>query len=222
MARQYPEAARSKQIGGAALIRCKLDKKGVPRGCLVLAETPAMADFGAASVKISDRFKAAAPKKGEPSLEGRAVRIPIVWTTLGGARPETAWYVGDAASLVTVATSDQPGGFICASASQPKRRCLNHPFKWTARPTFNEVVDVIQGAGQTSGLAQLNCAVAQDGSLIGCVTMGNIGEPAKAAMLALAPTFKVPARANDGTAASAGRVFVTFDWAVLSAVYVRD
>ena len=75
--RVYPRAAQSARMSGSAEIGCKVLATGRLTECQVLAEQPAGWDFGAAALKLSERFRMKPTTRDGAPTAGGSVRIPI-------------------------------------------------------------------------------------------------------------------------------------------------
>jgi TonB family protein len=73
----YPPEAVKAGIGGAATISCVVSVEGRLTDCKVLDETPAQAGFGAAALKLSERFQMKPMSRDGHPVSGGMVRIPI-------------------------------------------------------------------------------------------------------------------------------------------------
>jgi TonB family protein len=219
VARAYPQRALQAALSGRALLQCRVRQNGTLTRCIVMAESPTGSDFGATSLKLSSKFALKPAAEAEPSLEGRLVRIPMVWRLRDGAAvPAPSYQVGGGATLVTVLPAGQEaaGSIACATAAEPGRRCGLHPFEWVDSPTLDESAQAILRTHQASGLSQLNCLAGAEGALSDCKLAGDVPDAAREAMLAFVPKLKAPVAAEDGTPLSSGRVIIIFDWASLS------
>lgn len=79
MARVYPDRAASNGIRGRATINCGVTARGALTQCRVVSETPEGEDFGAASLKLADKFRMS-PISGDcQSAEGASVTLPLMW-----------------------------------------------------------------------------------------------------------------------------------------------
>ncbi|MFT4252175.1 MAG: TonB family protein [Caulobacter sp.] len=77
MARYYPDKAQRLEIGGSAIIRCKVGEAGRLTDCEVLKEAPEGIGFGKAALLLSREFEMTPPP---PELVGvKDVTIPITF-----------------------------------------------------------------------------------------------------------------------------------------------
>jgi len=82
--RYYPPAAKERGTEGRATQDCVVTVSGTLRECRVVSETPAGQGFGAASIKISSRFKMRPQTSDGQPVGGAHVAVPIRWTLTGG------------------------------------------------------------------------------------------------------------------------------------------
>jgi len=83
----YPEDARTKGIGGRAILNCDVIEGGGLGGCSVVSEDPASLGFGAAALKIVSAFKMTLwSDEGLPTV-GANIRVPIVFRMGDDAPP---------------------------------------------------------------------------------------------------------------------------------------
>ena len=76
MARTYPRAAEDHGVSrGKATLRCKLTDNGYLTACSVVSESPEGFGFGAAALRLADRFRL------KDEAEGSEIDIPITWFT---------------------------------------------------------------------------------------------------------------------------------------------
>lgn len=76
-AKVYPGAALQRHIDGRAILQCKIAEQGRLDQCVSVAESPSGEGFGAASLRITDRFQMRTDTHDEPPVVGRFVRIPV-------------------------------------------------------------------------------------------------------------------------------------------------
>jgi hypothetical protein len=214
MAGAYPD--NTHQASGRATLQCRVKADGRLTGCKVLAETPAGLGFGKATVTLGRYFRMEPIGQDGKPVGGKLVRIPIVWRLPSGDTSPLSYAVGDGANLVTIADRSALKDFACPSSKDAQRRCVSHPIVWESRPTLDDTAPAVLAVGQAEGVSQLNCGTAPDGALTDCRAVGDVPEKARAAMLAFTPLFKAPAAAVDGTTLTAGRLFISFDWATLT------
>ncbi|WP_374468372.1 TonB family protein [Phenylobacterium sp.] len=73
----YPPQAAAQNLGGLALITCRVNGEGRLERCALLKEDPAGAGFGEAALRLSDRFRMTTTASDGASTAGAEVRIPI-------------------------------------------------------------------------------------------------------------------------------------------------
>lgn len=77
----YPPAAMKAGLSGAATLGCKVSAEGRLSDCKVEREAPAEAGFGAAALKLSERFQMKPLSRDGQPVSGGVVRIPFRFTT---------------------------------------------------------------------------------------------------------------------------------------------
>ena len=78
LARHYPR--QTERAGGTATVDCVIDAWGRLQDCVVVAESPAGAGFGVATLQLTRKFRSAPTDQTGAPVEGRRVRIPMRWT----------------------------------------------------------------------------------------------------------------------------------------------
>jgi TonB family protein len=73
----YPPEAVKAGVDGAATIGCAVSLEGRLTDCKVLDEAPAQAGFGAAALKLSERFQMKPMTRDGHPVSGGKIRIPI-------------------------------------------------------------------------------------------------------------------------------------------------
>jgi TonB family protein len=73
----YPPEAVKANVDGAATIACAVSLEGRLTDCKVLDEAPAQAGFGAAALKLSERFQMKPMSRDGQPVAGGKIRIPI-------------------------------------------------------------------------------------------------------------------------------------------------
>lgn len=76
MAALFPAKAKAAGVGGTVDLTCDV-RDGRPHDCAVLKETPSGYGFGFAARKVGERMRV-----GDPSLNGKEVRIPVTFDPL--------------------------------------------------------------------------------------------------------------------------------------------
>jgi TonB family protein len=75
----YPPTAVAAGKGGAVLLECQVQKEGSLGSCKVQIEDPVGLEFGAAALELAPLFKMAPMTAEGVAVEGRTVRIPILF-----------------------------------------------------------------------------------------------------------------------------------------------
>ena len=92
----YPAHAQRREIGGKAVIHCRVADDGGLRDCQVVEEAPRGEDFGVAALALSQKFRMIPPDG--PTPRPIEVSVPIIFKIPGhearpvavGPRPGTA------------------------------------------------------------------------------------------------------------------------------------
>lgn len=170
----YPPQAAAARQGGKALLNCAVDVEGKANDCLVVSETPADQDFGAAALSLSPlmaftpEFRCGKPVPtrvtipinfSPPSAPKAAGVMPELTAQLLGRRLAVAMGFGDSAEAQMVAYGNTLGGSKPIPAEQ--RRAVYEIIKAT-RPKARQVM--VEAAGvilaREMPLADLETAVA--------------------------------------------------------------
>lgn len=77
LARAYPAKALRDGFGGRGTITCRVTAKGNLKACVV--EDESSPGFGQAVLEVAYYFRMAPVTLGGKPVEGRTVRIPLVW-----------------------------------------------------------------------------------------------------------------------------------------------
>ena len=77
--RLYPSRAVRSRTSGAAVVLCRVTATGTLASCRILAEKPETEGFGQATVEAAARFRMRSTARDGRPVEGRYVRIPVVW-----------------------------------------------------------------------------------------------------------------------------------------------
>lgn len=80
MARFYPDRASRNGIHGKTAMTCRVTSRGSLTACEIVSETPEGEDFGAATLKVADKFRMRPMTDDCVSVEGATVRIPLIWS----------------------------------------------------------------------------------------------------------------------------------------------
>ena len=59
---------------------CRVTSRGSLTACEIVSETPEGEDFGAATLKMVDKFRMRPMTDDCVSVEGATVRIPLIWS----------------------------------------------------------------------------------------------------------------------------------------------
>lgn len=173
-----PPKAKAGKTTGFATLQCKLRKDGRLGNCDTLTEEPKGYGFGAAARGLSAKFRGPSTDSAGKSVEGGVVQLRFTFA------PETL----DAASPL-----------------------IGKP-DWTAMPAATDFVapEAAVKAGVLKARVVMTCTVAADGGLTNCSTLTE--EPAgygyAAAMLKLAPGFRLSLWSTEGLPTIGGRVDV--------------
>jgi TonB family protein len=88
MAKYYPPSAIAKGVQGRVLLFCDVKADGTLTNCSVLAEWPASAGFGAASIKLASVFRMKPKTFDGQSVGGAQISIPIAWRLAPAPNPQ--------------------------------------------------------------------------------------------------------------------------------------
>lgn len=75
----YPKRALRRELGGRAVITCKVDAEGMLAGCSILNEEPAGEGFGDAALALAPLFRMRSQTPNCEPSEGATVTIPFTW-----------------------------------------------------------------------------------------------------------------------------------------------
>lgn len=78
-ARFYPPDALERGIAGHATMKCRFKSDGTLTDCDIVEETPRARGFGAATLRLAQKFQAAPTTDEGEAIEGITVTIPIGW-----------------------------------------------------------------------------------------------------------------------------------------------
>lgn len=76
-AQHYPDWALSFGVEGRTVLHCEVRMDGFLTNCVVEEETPAGWGFGAAGLRLTEKFRAAPTTADGQQIRGASVRIPI-------------------------------------------------------------------------------------------------------------------------------------------------
>ncbi|MBO9709339.1 MAG: hypothetical protein J7521_14130 [Caulobacter sp.] len=219
----YPPVARAQNKGGWAVVACRALASGGLAGCKVAVEAPADLGFGAAARRMAAQtFTLKSTDAEGVPVDGGWVSLPIVFQPAAkGVIPPLTFAAGQPAMLVTElpAGETSPRAFSCPAADRPSATCVTRPIQWKAWPDVETAAAALRAAGQTSGVATLDCVVGEAGRLTDCQADGDLTPAGKAAILRLSTAFAAPPQALDGTPTRGARVASVFDWATLLKTY---
>lgn len=217
----YPQKAQSPQKGGWAVVSCRAKADGALETCKIAAEAPAGLGFGASAVAMAEKYFKLEPRtKSGDAVDGGYVHIPIVYQGLGGAAeapPRITYKPARPAMLLTIAEQRdaQRGTFPCPTPETPQARCVAHEIFWKSEPDLEISAPILRGAGQTTGVSLLDCAVGDSGKLVNCQVQGEVTPGGRAAILELASKLEAPEKAIDKTPTAKGQLVAVFDWAAI-------
>ena len=77
--RLYPPRAREHGVSGRATLECRVRGQGTLTACSVLSESPAGMGFGEATLRIAAKFRMRPRTTDGHPVEGRRVRVAVVW-----------------------------------------------------------------------------------------------------------------------------------------------
>ncbi|THD55367.1 TonB family protein [Phenylobacterium sp.] len=189
----WPKSAWAKRLSGHATINCLVSLQGAVFDCVVMSETPAGENFGAAAVALTPQFlMKPGSLNGEPTVT--PVNIPIAFAMQPGAGGP-----GDAGRLTAPAA-----------------------MAWLQAPSYADMAEAYPKkarAARVAGHVTINCSFTSSGALTGCTTVGEEpkGEGFGSAAHSLARKFQAPPTLS-GKSLSAANVLVpfTFDPSVLT------
>ncbi|MDI1363788.1 MAG: energy transducer TonB [bacterium] len=81
----YPAHAQQREIGGKAVIGCRVAHDGRLADCRVVSETPKDEDFGIAALALSQKFRMLPPD--DPAAKPAEVTIPVIFQVPDSPRP---------------------------------------------------------------------------------------------------------------------------------------
>lgn len=214
----YPTSARQKNLGGWALLRCRVSAEGKLEACRAPASSPEGAGFDKMALKLAPRFRMAPTTADGAPVGGAMITIPItlVGGPGGGKAPPTSF---QPAGAVAALIPDKTGSIDCPQSDKPEQKCQLHGMTWDDQPQVDVIGPAIASVGPVTGMANLECTV-RAGALADCDASGPAATPqTRAAMLSLATHFKPPKRTASGVALEGQKVFAVFDWSTLSRIY---
>lgn len=114
--RAYPTLAMAFEIGGKAIISCKVAASGRLQDCKVVGETPIGLGFGAAAVSMAPAFHIRPKSVDGKFVEGGEVRIPLRFVPQRQAEPppspppSSSRALEQARKVVDITTDDDVAG----------------------------------------------------------------------------------------------------------------
>ncbi len=84
LSRFYPPAALERGVEGRAVVDCLVTNEGLLTDCTVVMEEPAGMQFGAATLRVTSRFKMRPTAADGTPVGGAHVRLPMNWRIAGG------------------------------------------------------------------------------------------------------------------------------------------
>lgn len=218
--RYFPSGAKSQDVSGWSVLQCQIGPTTGPeisfKACRVLAEAPVGHDFGEAGLKLSRLFRLKPASSDADIVEGDVVTLPIVLNTSARAVPKINYVAGRASSLLTIAEKPSSRAFACMP-SRPEVKCEAHDFIWDESPKLGETAALVRTAVGPASTTTLNCGLDAERRLADCKSGGAPSADQAKAMQDLARLFVAPAKADDKTPMSQGRIIIDFDWPVLRA-----
>lgn len=218
----YPPLARERNLGGWALMRCRLNARGRTEDCRIAAEAPTGVGFGAMALKLSKNFQAATTTTDGVPVEGGYVTIPVTLTGNGRAIiPDKTYSPGEPGIMLAAPkTADgKPDPQPCSAIDLSGGRCSPHRLSWVEIPDLSQIAPIVRGAAQTTGKTALTCTVGDAGALRDCMVVGDATPGSRLAMLEIAGRLQAVPKTNDGLTTEGQRVLALFDWAAMTNTY---
>jgi beta-lactamase regulating signal transducer with metallopeptidase domain len=79
----FPAKALAAGIEGRSKMSCRVKRDGTLNACRVVSETPQGQGFGAAELKLAQKFRMQSTTADGRPVSGRTVMIPILWKAVG-------------------------------------------------------------------------------------------------------------------------------------------
>lgn len=215
VARTFPDKAVRIGRPGAVLLECQIDGKGLLTACQVQAETPSGFGFGDAGLDIAQRFRAAPLSRSGRPTAGAIVRIPFPYQLPHDAAspyPPKPPFTNRAGSPAYVLSFGRNGDTACPTVTEPKRTCTRHDLAWADSPEAAAVRAAERTTPVSTPPTILACVIGAAGALSACAAPADAPPAAKAAMLALAPTYRAPPETKDKEPTAGKTVVMLFDW----------
>ncbi|WP_188657113.1 hypothetical protein [Sphingomonas metalli] len=87
MRRYFPNAGLAANVSGRALLACIVPRPGQPERCQAIAEAPADLGFGAAAVRLSERFRIRPVREDTTDRADIPIIIPVMFQMRGKPLP---------------------------------------------------------------------------------------------------------------------------------------
>jgi len=166
----YPPKAKEKHILGVASIQCEMTATGGLKNCDTMSEEPRGQGFGKAAISLAKYFNKPTNVAPDLKLDGAFTRLTF---TFGEQMYDGAPYV-----------------------AKPK---------YAAAPTLGDLMNAYRAAAPkpddiVSGEAMVKCRIVEEGALTDCTLIKETpaGQGIGAAVLAVAPKFKLQTWTDDG------------------------
>jgi hypothetical protein len=214
----YPPAAMQAKAPGRAAIRCFVGDSGKLESCVLLADEPEGAEFGASALKLAKYFQL---KLGVGGAEPGSVLVMRIDFCLPEACPIglNVW-PGDSAYAVRVQVGPPKAGatvFPCPSATEDQRKCIIKRFVWKSRPDQQKLIGAVAGADQIDGHSLMECRPGDGGILTDC-KIEHATARSEAILRALSTEFQTPDVAVDKTSIAGAKILFDVDWGMLHKV----
>lgn len=95
MTAAYPPEALKVNLAGSAVVECTVAPTGELADCVVTAESPPGAGFGAAALALSPKFQMPLKSPSGASMVGRTVKFPMRWLNPGKTQAPPVIIYGD-------------------------------------------------------------------------------------------------------------------------------
>jgi len=152
-----------------------------------------------------------------PEPERRRLVTPMTFGLPDRPLPELGYQAGQNAWMMKVdVKKGSRGARPCPEEGKPAQLCTDHPIAWAKQPSLQATLPALDGVDMEAGTSVLLCESTNDGTLAKCLTTPEATPAARKAMLALAPLFVAPQRAQDGVVVAGGQVAIPFDWSKIT------